>query len=1326
MQAKIDFLHYFYPLYSIIIEISMKNLKPIILLFCFILLNQFSLHAQRFEAENATLVGGAKNVTSANASGGYYVAQEEGHLTFTVTLEEDAFYNIYIHASAPSGRKINTFSINNAPIDFAVPHSGSFQSQKVVSSLKLNKGTHTARIVKSWGWINIDYIEFEIIDASERFNINKTLVTPSPTENAARLYQFLYDNYGKRIISGAMTLSSMDEINWLKANTGKESALIGLDFMHCGRGYSWYNNEEPINDARKYYERNGIPAFCWHWRDPLRTTEAFYTNDTKFDVSKISDENSPEYKAMLNDIDYISGLLKKLQNDGVPVLWRPLHEASGAWFWWGAKGPEPCKKLYRLIYDRMVNHHGLKNLIWVWTSQQNDYDWYPGDEYVDIIGRDIYKDGDHSSQILEFLKLNDDYGKTKMIALSECGSFPEADNLVADGAAWSYFMPWYGQFVRDSKYNSLDLWKKALAHDYVLTLDDMPDLKSYTTPAGSWRSKLYPENWKPGFMDDNGRFLHDFSYAGYHQGTKEVPDIQHNIIDVTLPPYNADNTGNSYATLAIQKALDDVGRSGGGVVYLPSGIYKVNPGTGETALRMSYSNTVLRGAGSDSSFIYNDATFMRQKNIIWMMGDWCTWSTPVGTTTKLRSDLLYPTRVIPVESVAGFKSGDNIILRSGETAAFIEEHGMAGIWTDWATRVMFHRTIDSVDVEKKLIYIDSPTRYFMKLRDNARIYHAKAHITESGIEYLSIGNRQNDKNGWGEEDYTIQGTGAYDAHASHAILVKYAQNCWVRNVNTYKPGTNTEDIHLLSNCLLLEQSRGVTVDSCFFQKPQYEGGGGNGYMFTLQSNDCLIKNSRANHSRHNYDFKFPYSNGNVIHNCIAENSKYSSDFHMYLSMSNLFDVTTVDKDYLESTFRPWGGTVIHGYSSTQSVFYNTIGLNYHPNRDYIIESRQFGHGYIIGTSGAAEKVKLDPVGGTINGYSYNTAPRDWAEGIGTGYEMVPQSLYLDQLDRRLSSIGLESYTVIIKVNDSYSGKPLPGVKVNNFDIQLITDESGTARFEKVFSLLSISVEKEYYDGFQNRQMTVFSDTAFIFQLTPPQYNVRLVVQDAATGETFSGTKVTLGQEVVVTNQNGEAFLNLFGNDYEYLVEKNSYKNMNGVVTVKSDTTFYFLLSRTSATVRVRLKEGDTPVNNATIVLNDLTMITTSIGLATFRDLPLDENYSYLIYKGGYDDLAGSFLLRNDTTLDLQIKQYPVFVTDHSYKNSLKLWPNPTSGIIQIITPSGRPEIEQIRIYDLAGKVLLVFNRPGSLHLDVSQLKTGAYILKARCEADLESYLFLKI
>ncbi|SHE32495.1 mannan endo-1,4-beta-mannosidase [Mariniphaga anaerophila] len=445
------------------------------------ILSAILISAQRFEAENATLADGAKKVASSAASGGYYVAQQEGNLTFSINLEEESYYDIFVHAASPSGFKANTFSINGQSINFSFEQNSQFSSLKVISGLKLAAGNHTARITKSWGWINIDYIELESINASERFNINKTLVTPEPTENAARLYQFLYDNYGKKIISGAMTLSSMDEINWLKTNTGKEPALLGIDFMHCGRGYSWHNDEEPITDAKNYYNRNGIPAFCWHWRDPLRNTEAFYSKDTDFDVSKIADQSSPEYQALLSDIDYISGLLKKLQNDGVSVLWRPLHEASGGWFWWGAKGPEPCKMLYRLMYDRMVNHHGLKNLIWVWTSQQNDYDWYPGEDVVDIIGRDIYKDGDHSSQILEFNKLNDDYGKTKMIALSECGSFPDADNLVADEAAWSYFMPWYGDFVRDSKYNSLEFWNKTFAHDYVITLDEMPDLKTYET-----------------------------------------------------------------------------------------------------------------------------------------------------------------------------------------------------------------------------------------------------------------------------------------------------------------------------------------------------------------------------------------------------------------------------------------------------------------------------------------------------------------------------------------------------------------------------------------------------------------------------------------------------------------------------------------------------------------------------------------------------------------------------------------------------------------------------------------------------------------------------
>ncbi|MBN2635682.1 MAG: T9SS type A sorting domain-containing protein [Prolixibacteraceae bacterium] len=441
--------------------------------------------AQIFEAESASLLNGAVKIASSSCSGGYYVAQKDGSLHYTFKTEEDAYYNIYIQAAAPSGTKTNIFSIDGAATQFTLNQNSAFLSQKIVSVQKLKAGVHSMNITKSWGWINIDYIQLEKTDSSAKFNIGKTLVTPNPTDRTAKLYQFLYDNYGRKIISGAMTLNSMDEVNWLKANTGKEPALVGLDFMHCGRGYSWYNNDTPVNDAKSYYSKNGIPAFCWHWRDPSRKTEAFYTSETSFDISKISDSTSVEYQAILKDIDYISGLLLKLQTEDVPVLWRPLHEASGGWFWWGAKGAEPCKKLYRLMYDRMVNYHGLRNLVWVWTSQLDDKNWYPGDDVVDIIGRDIYKDGDHTSQIIEFNKLNNDYEGKKMITLSETGSFPDVDNLIADEAAWSFYMPWYGNFVRDSKYNSLSLWKKMFAHEYVITLDEMPNLKTYTTPVTS-------------------------------------------------------------------------------------------------------------------------------------------------------------------------------------------------------------------------------------------------------------------------------------------------------------------------------------------------------------------------------------------------------------------------------------------------------------------------------------------------------------------------------------------------------------------------------------------------------------------------------------------------------------------------------------------------------------------------------------------------------------------------------------------------------------------------------------------------------------------------
>ena len=348
------------------------------------------------------------------------------------------------------------------------------------------------------------------------------LVTPNPTESAVKLYTFLQEQYKKKIISGVMTgplnelliggsnprpLSNVKEVAYVLSVTEKIPALVGFDFMNStGKTSNANYSKAVVAVATELWEKGGIPAFCWHWRNPLLNDTGFYTPEngnspvanfdlkTAFTNSSCTewDENSDTYIALIRDIDIVSNMFKELQDKGVAALWRPLHEASGGWFWWGRNKSQSssavaCKALYQLMFDRMVNHHGLHNLIWIWTSENTTADfnnWYPGDAYVDMIGRDFYdKDNvnHNNSYVTQFNGLQKAY-PDKMIALSENGSIPYPTKMLTDGAYWSYFMSWYGKYtiptVGSIQYNTADEWKTIMSDPYVITLEDMPGWKN--------------------------------------------------------------------------------------------------------------------------------------------------------------------------------------------------------------------------------------------------------------------------------------------------------------------------------------------------------------------------------------------------------------------------------------------------------------------------------------------------------------------------------------------------------------------------------------------------------------------------------------------------------------------------------------------------------------------------------------------------------------------------------------------------------------------------------------------------------------------------------
>lgn len=163
------------------------------------------------------------------------------------------------------------------------------------------------------------------------------------------------------------------------------------------------------------------------------------TRTNAFDPVEAVVEGTWENYVVQSDLTKLSGYLKLLQDQNIPVLWRPLHEAAGGWFWWG-KDAESFKALWIYIFD-YLKAQGINNLIWVWTSETGDEDWYPGDEYVDIIGRDLYsKDADACAT--DYSTLSNTYDD-KIIVLSECGSVDNISKQLDAGATWGWFMPWY-------------------------------------------------------------------------------------------------------------------------------------------------------------------------------------------------------------------------------------------------------------------------------------------------------------------------------------------------------------------------------------------------------------------------------------------------------------------------------------------------------------------------------------------------------------------------------------------------------------------------------------------------------------------------------------------------------------------------------------------------------------------------------------------------------------------------------------------------------------------------------------------------------------------
>ena len=324
---------------------------------------------------------------------------------------------------------------------------------------------------------------------------------------AQNLLNYLEENVGQKILTGthACVNYNTKEADWVFKHTGKYPAINTIDYIHdiYSASGSWINYTTTAL-WRNWTNNGGIMSAMWHWNMPTNDgndwtcTPGTEPGQTGFHPSVIFSPNSEGYLTMISRIDQIAKWLKPIAKAKIPVLWRPLHEAQGnwteanpgtswhkAWFWWGIDGPEAFVEMWRVMYDRFVNYHGLTNLIWVFTAGDSKR-WYPGDEYVDIVAYDFYNK--NLSEMRWWYDYFHENYPGKLYAISEFGNIPKVSEFWADGQYWSFLIPWYDydrtNDTSDEAYEStehshanIDYWLDALSQDYVITRDEVPSFK---------------------------------------------------------------------------------------------------------------------------------------------------------------------------------------------------------------------------------------------------------------------------------------------------------------------------------------------------------------------------------------------------------------------------------------------------------------------------------------------------------------------------------------------------------------------------------------------------------------------------------------------------------------------------------------------------------------------------------------------------------------------------------------------------------------------------------------------------------------------------------
>ncbi len=419
-------------------------------------------------------------------------------MNITAELDVNQHYDITICVASDYDVKTQIEINDNSLQEFTISGEEGF-TKITFYGIYMDKGKNVIKIKSGNENFDLDYIE--ITNSNMMYEMDFELSENATNENSSDetelLLNFMKESFGDKIITGQYVSSNENkELELIHEITGKYPAIRFGDIA----GYS--NNAEvssgEIDAAVEWAEKGGIVGFMWYWNSPDKESPSVYADKTDFSLSAAMpkkdiaqlpiSEIENMYKEglvtfecleLVKNIDEVSKAFLILAQKDIPVLWRPLHEAGGGWFWWGADGPDAYKWLYNLMYERMTKYHKLDNLIWIWNGQSKDY--LVDCEHYDIAAMDVYlppqeKYGGRSEQYL-WLKSITDSGK--LLALSECSSVPSIDDMLRDKSLWSFFGLWFGDYIMNKNGDVSEIYTKKSEFIKIYNAENAITLENY-------------------------------------------------------------------------------------------------------------------------------------------------------------------------------------------------------------------------------------------------------------------------------------------------------------------------------------------------------------------------------------------------------------------------------------------------------------------------------------------------------------------------------------------------------------------------------------------------------------------------------------------------------------------------------------------------------------------------------------------------------------------------------------------------------------------------------------------------------------------------------